>query len=112
MVHGAFRDGDYKFLRTNAMARDAAVAHASRPFTVYFPAEKCVAYANSARVGEIGARSCFATGAVSHTPYHSSATQFRSAPNPSHDFDPVRSNLYTPLPTSAPCGLDNDIPKI
>ncbi|MGE8589735.1 MAG: TonB-dependent receptor, partial [Alcaligenes sp.] len=67
----------------------------------------------SVHTGEIGARTRFATGAVSHA-VSLSATQFeKTFGNLSYDFDPVRSNLYTPLPTSAPslAGLDTDIPK-
>ncbi|WP_417223483.1 TonB-dependent siderophore receptor [Achromobacter spanius] len=107
MVYGAFgaRDGDYKFLRMNVTTRDAAGNFSASP--TYFLRDESV------HTGEIGARTRFATGAVSHA-VSLSATQFRKTfGNLSYDFDPVRSNLYTPLPTSAPslAGLDTDIPK-
>lgn len=107
MVYGAFgaRDGDYKFLRMNVTARDAAGNFSASP--TYFLRDESV------HTGEIGARTRFATGAVSHA-VSLSATQFQKTfGNLSYDFDPVRSNLYTPLATSAPslAGLDTDIPK-
>ena len=107
MVYGAFgaRQGDYKFLRLNVTARDAAGNFSGSPS--YFLRDEEV------RTGEIGARTRFATGAVSHA-VSLSATQFdKTFGNLSYDFATVRSNLYAPLATTAPsvAGLSTDIPK-
>ncbi|EFV87756.1 TonB-dependent siderophore receptor [Achromobacter xylosoxidans C54] len=107
MVYGAFgaRDGDYKFLRMNVTVRDAAGNFGSSPS--YFLRDENV------QTGEIGARTRFATGAISHSVAFS-ATQFeKTFGNLSYDFAPVQSNLFSPLPTTAPslAGLSSDIPR-